>query len=79
METTRSYNLDSPSWMHYNRASIERALTHHFGEGGENGWSRNDMGYCIPTSIGLVKTETLRETALVVWIAAEKARRIGGR
>lgn len=70
-------SLARPSSHTYNRASVERGLTIHFGEGGPQGWSRNGgAGYLIPTSIGIVELKTLREAALFAIACAEKVRRL---
>lgn len=67
-----------PPHYRYNRASIERALTIHFGAPGTSPhtWSVKDKSYIVPTSIGLVELRTLREAALFVIACAEKGRRI---
>jgi hypothetical protein len=70
-------SLARPSGHRYNRASVERGLTVHFGEGGPQGWSRNGgAGYLVPTSIGIVELKTLREAALFAIACAEKSRRL---
>lgn len=57
----------------YNRESVERALTLHFG----GTWATNGKGgYTISAGIGIVELKTLREAALFVVAAAEKERRI---
>lgn len=59
----------------YNRGSVERGLTHHFGEG-HFGWMRDGKGYSVHTGIGILRLATLREAALVVIACAEKERRM---
>lgn len=59
----------------YNRESVERGLTAHFGQGGEQGWSRYEKGYVIPTGKGLVRLKSVREAALFCIAAKEGIRR----
>lgn len=68
--------LSRPSGYQYNRGSVERALTYHFGEG-DRGWTSTEKGsYLVITGIGIVELKTLREAALFAIAAAEKGRRL---
>lgn len=66
--------LCRPNSYRYTRESIERALTHHFGNTGI--WLRSKNGYILTTGIGIVELKTLREAALFVIAMAEKERRM---
>lgn len=69
--------LERPSGYKYSRASVERALTHHFGATPYNSWQPNGKGgYTISTGIGIFELKTLREAVLFVVAAAEKERRM---
>lgn len=75
---SRTHRLARPSGHVYTRGSVERALTHHFGQGSATGWSSNGKGgYLVACSkVGVVELRTLREAALFVIAAAEKASRV---
>lgn len=70
--TTRSYSISPGFHARYNRDSVERALTVHFGDTGE--WQRAGAGYTIGTAIGIIRLRSLREAYLFVVACAEKDR-----
>lgn len=62
----------------YNRESVERGLTAHFGgEGTAQGWVRNEKGYIVSTGRGLVRLKSVREAALFCVAAKEAKQRMG--
>lgn len=61
----------------YSRDSVERALTLHFGQGGDFGWTPGlNGGYLIPTGIGIVRLRSLREAWLFVVSHQEAKKRL---
>lgn len=75
---SRTYSIGPQKATSYNKESVERALTHHFGpQGDQGGWlATMDGGYTILTGyLGVIKLRNLREAALLVIGMAEGERR----
>lgn len=74
---TRTVRTASGFMADYNRDSVERALTHHVGEGGETGWTTDGKaGYKVFTGRGIMHLRTLREAYVYVVAMADKENRM---
>lgn len=73
----RTYSVGPQIATRYTRESVERGLTHHLGQGGQEGWIPDGRGgYKITTGIGIIQLRTLRDAALFVIGMAEGKRRL---
>lgn len=58
----------------YSQDSVERALTHHLGQGGSTGWTLDETKghYLVPVGTGLLRLTTLKEAFIFVVGLREK-------